>query len=86
MAKVTKEGWVCTDCILYIANGELPTDSTPERDKQTQDGVARMAGPKGHVCAAGDDAHPSKEFSWRSCDCCDDGKGGNREFVVVLEP
>ena len=69
---------VCTDCILFIANGDLPDD--PQLAAEIVRGVESRA--PGHVCAG--DADGDVEFSWAACDCCGSRLGGSRHKAVVL--
>jgi hypothetical protein len=63
----------CTDCIMYLANGELPEENT---SGWTPEAVERKW--KGyHVCVAGDE-NSEEHFSWQPCDVCGSSLGGNR--------
>ena len=63
----------CTDCIMYLANGELPEDNpggwTPEAVEANWKGY--------HVCVAGDE-NSETSFSWQPCDVCGSALGGDR--------
>ena len=72
--EVIDEGMCCVDCIQMIANGELPVDSTPERDKELEAISTEWC------MGEGDD----DEFSWRDCDVCGSSLGGTRFPVVRL--
>lgn len=71
---------VCSDCLFYVANGDLPHDSTPERDAEIEEGITAMGGLR--VCAG--DSDKDDEFSWRRCPGCGSRLGGSRHEVVVL--
>lgn len=58
---------VCTDCIMLIANGELPPDSDETTDSLLEDGCVG-------VMYGGEDLG----FSYRACDCCRRPLGGDR--------
>lgn len=74
-------GWckleVCQDCLMYLANNELPTDSNTERDKAIVDGVHSLHHPAvdGHCLG----------FSYSPCDCCQSPLGGDRYLVYEKE-
>ena len=71
---------VCADCIGYIANGELPPDTTPARNREIVDGCAQFKG----LCAG--DSDQDDEFSWRPCDTCRTRLGGTRHQAIDLVP
>ncbi len=60
--------WVCDDCLQFLVNGELPPDSTPERDAEIADGCLSDAAPTGE----------ETEFSIDSCDHCGTPLAGAR--------
>lgn len=60
--------WVCDDCLQFLVNGELPPDSTPERDAEIADGSLSDAAPTGE----------ETEFSINSCDHCGTPLAGRR--------
>lgn len=68
--------WVCADCILYIANGDLPED--PADARRITDAIA--AEPGTWVCGSA----PDDEFSWSACDCCGSTLGGSRHEAAVI--
>ena len=62
----------CTDCVMYLANGELPEDA----NGWSADAVDRKW--EGYnICVAGDE-NSEESFSWRSCEVCGSTLGGNR--------
>ena len=69
------DAWVCVDCILAIANGEMPED--PKRAREVHAGL--KANP-GIVRGSGE-----KEFSWDWCDCCNSPLGGSRYGCGIIE-
>jgi hypothetical protein len=75
--------WVCQDCLMFIANGELPEDGGEaivegcERELPYQwvaDSPAE--GESEDAC--------TREFSWRSCHCCNSKLGGSRHRCVLI--
>ena len=68
--------WLCTECMLYDVNGELPEDEA--RAHEIEDGFERL----GEVCAnfggSEDEEDGYCEFSWAQCDCCGTQLGGSR--------
>ena len=78
MAKLLRDDLsVCTDCLFYIANGDLPDD--PKRAREVEHGVASQGG---YVCPGESDG--DEHFSWRPCHCCGSKLGGNRHPAIVL--
>ena len=79
---------VCADCLMCIANGDLPTDDDPERDAASIAGVEREQASGGHIVAGGtgDDPENPDEggFSWSSCDCCNSNLGGDRFNATLV--
>jgi hypothetical protein len=73
--KVTFSGRCCTDCLLFIANGDNES-GVYERmtNVWTQEEVAHMV--------AGDEEYG---FSWGDCDGCESGLGGERYGFAILE-
>lgn len=63
----------CTDCIMYLANGEVPEDD--ENPWKPEDVDSRWQG--WNVCVAGDEK-TEEYFSWQPCDVCGSRLGGNR--------
>jgi hypothetical protein len=69
------DGYICTDCILMIANGELDPDASDERIEEVAQATAAWS-------LASDDEHPPLEFSTAACRCCRDRHYGAREWAV----
>ncbi len=75
---------VCADCLMFLANGEVPEDDT--REKALIEGLQRNWGSKSahgpgcHVLATSE----NRGLSWRRCEGCGDIRGGNRHKAVVL--
>jgi hypothetical protein len=62
----------CTDCVLYLANGDVPDEDSgwsPEAVERNWKGY--------NVCVAGDE-NSEEYFSWRPCEVCGSKLGGNR--------
>lgn len=76
--------WVCADCLMYHANGELPDDQT------AADAILageRRETSKGRHWACNDDPETgegTQDFSWRMCDCCGSRLGGSRHRMALL--
>lgn len=68
---------VCTDCLLYIANGETDPSMTAEREQAVREGCDRP-----HLSVG--DSEDSNEFSWAPCQLCKSPLGGSRHAVVQL--
>ncbi len=74
--------WVCVDCLVFIANGELPEDDGARAAVLA--GVEREAVAGGHWAVTGED--DDREFSWHACACCGSDLGGSRHRCAVLYP
>ena len=100
-ARVLGPYWVCTDCIMFLANGDLPADDSGAAS-------AIVAGceredPYRWVCGGTCEEHaPTEEnpraweacseagcdemdFSWRTCDCCGSKLGGSRHKASLIK-
>lgn len=81
MAKLHYKGECCTDCLFFIANGDLPHENTKEQDEKF---IARIQknwpGRKYHL-SVGD---RTNEFSVSECDSCGSRLAGERHEFVVL--
>jgi len=83
MASIVRELSVCTDCIFFIANGDLP-----ENEKDAE----RVTDAVSEWCRKHDSAHmvassnsdDEAEFSWRPCECCLSHLGGSRHSAILL--
>lgn len=69
----TVEG--CTDCILFLANGDIP-----EERPDLPDDIAALWEGYHLAPAGGEDSEPY--FSWSPCEVCGSRLGGNREPVA----
>lgn len=68
----------CTDCALFVANGDLP-----ENDDDAQritDAVTKWFD-EGYHLATGDQDFG---FSWQHCQVCKSHLGGDRQMVVAM--
>lgn len=71
--------WVCSDCALYVANGELPyLDS----DAQAIIDGEREWLDKGYHLYYG--SQPSEESCVATCDCCGSKLAGNRHHIIAM--
>lgn len=90
--------WVCTDCMVLLANGEPPTEPTdcePLNLFRDNDGISRVS--VGMTWADHDDECPNRQaealvtecscehdtFSCQHCDGCGSHLGGER-FAATL--
>lgn len=78
--EIINDLYVCVDCAIYIANGDLPADSTPERDKEIIKGVRDEAPYYWVVDSTGD----SENFMRRACDCCHSPLAGDRLAASLI--
>ena len=69
--------WACEDCVMYLANGDIPE----ERPDLADDIAAQWPNDKDLVIGTDTD-----EFSCRPCDCCGSRLGGSRTSFVVRVP
>lgn len=76
MVEILEDGYVCSDCLMMMANGECE-GCTEER---LQEIAERTAG----WTPANDEEHPDMEFSWRTCVTCRSHLGGSRHFAARL--
>lgn len=69
---------VCTDCMIYIANGDLPEDiaSEPERLQNMKYYSQELYSINCDECELG--------FSWSMCECCGTRLGGDRWLAEKL--
>lgn len=70
--------WVCWDCAMWHANGELSDGISPDR----VDAVTGYVGVLSVDC--GEDGEHCVTFSWSSCDACGDRLGGERHRAFVV--
>jgi hypothetical protein len=63
----------CTDCIMYLANGELPEEDV---NGWSPEAVERKW--KGYQVVVAGDENSEENFSWQPCDVCGSTLGGNR--------
>lgn len=81
MAKVVNELMACIDCLLYVANGDLPEDDTG----QLEEAIGEHLDLSVHQYLVCGDNDKDDEFSWRACECCGSTLGGSRHLLVLLE-
>ncbi|RLA61249.1 MAG: hypothetical protein DRQ89_11665 [Epsilonproteobacteria bacterium] len=82
MIKVENKISVCVDCINFIANGELPADTTESQDKAWVDKI-NANWPPGEQQLVDADEHAG--FETTPCDCCDSPLHGDRFSVLILK-
>lgn len=80
MATLVYELSACVDCLMLVANGNVP-DDRPE----LSDDIATYLRlkPNQHLVCSGDSEYD--EFSWSRCECCGSNLGGSRHQLAVLE-
>lgn len=66
--------FVCVDCAIFIANGDLSDESSPVRDNEILEGVSGELPFRWVVDSTGD----SESFMKRPCDCCHSPLAGDR--------
>lgn len=89
----------CSDCLIFIANGEVPDDNPDNWDparidnewSEVAEHTAKFHGASPNqlrwdiVCGGEhEDEHGDSHFSWQSCDCCGTNLGGNRYALTAL--
>ena len=82
MSIETYAGVACSDCLLLVANGDLPTDLTDEEVKTYLERVKHYCGELDVVPGGSDE---DEEFSWQQCDCCGTTLGGSRHQIYFIE-
>jgi len=70
---------VCQDCIMLIANGELPVDCSEERAQELESISGDWA-----CCSPVEGEQDYDAFSYSSCDCCGSSLGGSRYPAIEL--
>lgn len=68
----------CVDCLMYVANGELPDDRAGLDDDIDE----YLDLQPGQFLCVGEDA--DDEFSWHQCECCGSRLGGSRHEIIIL--
>lgn len=71
----------CTDCVMFLANGEEPDDNP---DNWSADNIEANWPSATYQLAVGGNETTEEYFSWRACGCCGSRLGGNRYPVVAL--
>ena len=82
---------VCQDCLLYLANGDVPEDSDDDFGRHMAASIEReLNGRKGTfspgVQPTVDDpeGYGFEEFSYSSCELCNSTPGGSRHGATLL--
>jgi len=85
--RVVSELMACMDCMLYVANGDIPDDYSPDSTESLPELIQAHLGltssPQQYL-VCGDSEHDD-EFSWRPCECCGSRLGGSRHALAILE-
>lgn len=71
----------CVDCLMYVANGDLPEDDNGELQAR----IATMLTPEEQSNLCVGDSDQDDEFSWRACECCGSPLSGSRHQLICLE-
>ena len=88
----TCTGWACVDCLILLANGDVPAEMTADEITEWQsridastDGFNVTLGMlrDSHECPEGTDECEceTRTFSWSACDVCGSNLGGERHAV-----
>lgn len=91
--------WVCTNCIMIVANGDDSGRSEDDPEPLTKLAGFEITPGFGYEdheegCPNGDPDTfgyeecycETRDFSWTYCDGCEDGLGGERHAVTVWAP
>lgn len=73
----------CVDCVMYIANGDVPDEQFLEEFDNTVLWYNGWAGED----TEDEDYEDTNDlgFTWRQCECCGSTLGGNRYKVCYQE-
>lgn len=88
MAHIVDTYSVCTDCHLFLANGEFPPNNTSEQDWTIVSGVDRIQTNvkdgtlRGHLLNGSEEN--GREFSRYECECCRSKFGGARHEAILM--
>lgn len=86
----TIEYSVCEDCLVSIAHGCNDSTSVADDDHLEARMKAELCGREGHFVAGveptedDEEGTGHEEFSWSSCELCNDTRGGSRHGVTLL--
>jgi hypothetical protein len=85
MRVVRNDLWLCQDCTIYAANGDLSGIDDAKREKEVVRGVNAFGR---HLVVDYDSetGEGERSFSWSSCDACGSDLGGSRTRFAVLGP
>jgi len=81
MFKAVHKILACTDCLLFIANGDIPEDNGND---WSLDHIEAIWPSTQYDLACGDSEN-DHDFSWSQCECCGSRLGGSRHELVALE-
>lgn len=80
---VSKDFWVCVDCMMLIANGDTPGDWSEEKTEKWLEQINSHYGEdQRHVCCG--DSDLDEEFCVLPCEFCGDALAGARHHCVEL--
>ena len=81
-----KDEWVnceaCVDCLMYIANGDVPDDDESFLERFDHSVSWDTGWYEELTEEEQDNEDGDLGFSWRSCDCCNSHLGGERYKVA----
>jgi hypothetical protein len=72
----------CTDCLVFVANGDVPEDENGNEWSPDHIEAIWPASQYDLVCGDLDD---DSDFSWQPCECCGSRLGGSRHALAALE-
>jgi len=76
--KTHEDSEICSDCLLYLCNGDEPHDDDPQHP---WDGVGNNTEWSSFSCT---EEEPETYFSWRPCDNCRRPLGGDRTKGTLI--
>lgn len=79
MAQLQYTLMACADCLMLVANGDLPEDDNGELER----GIANNLGDDTKWLCCGD-SDADDEFSWSACECCGSKLGGSRHQLCIV--
>ena len=80
MFKAVHKMMACTDCLMWVANGDEPEGDTEWNAYK----IDAIWPPKQFDLACGDTEN-DHDFSWSPCECCGSRLGGSRHELIALE-
>ena len=85
--------WICTDCMVLLANGDMPDKITPGQPEplsaiSDDDEITPGMVYADHECENPEDRESecdceTREFSWSHCEGCGSTLGGSRHAATI---